>query len=50
MPLYPVRTTDDQNPVIQHLEGTLHFRRKVHVPRSIQQGDLLVFQFKNCLL
>ena len=50
MSLYPVRAADDQDPVIQHLEGTLHFRREIHMSRSIQQGDLLIFQAEDCLL
>ena len=50
MSLYPVGTADDQDPVVQHLKGTLHFRRKIHMSRGIQQSDLLILQIKNRLL
>ena len=40
--LYAVGTAYDQNGAVEHLQGALHLSRKVHVTRSVQQGDLYV--------
>ena len=39
MTLYTVGAIDDQYPIVQHLQRTLHFRRKIHMSRSIQKSD-----------
>ena len=37
--LDPVGAADDQNGVVQHLEGALHLAGEVHVAGGVQQGD-----------
>ena len=37
--LDPVGSADDQNGVVQHLEGALHLAGEVHMAGGVQQGD-----------
>ena len=50
MPLNPVRTADDQHSRIQHLQGTFHFRREIHMPRRVHKGNRQVLPAKSRLL
>ena len=45
MSLYAISAADDQDRVIQYLQGPFHLRRKVHMPRSIQKCHFLFSQF-----
>lgn len=40
MPLYSVCPADNQNGVVQHLQGALHFCGKIHMSRRIQKRDI----------
>ena len=42
MSLHAVGTADDQDSVIQHLEGAFHLGGKVYVARGIQQGQFRI--------
>ena len=42
MPLDAVRAADDKDRVVQHLQGPLHLRREIHMPRRVQEGHLLI--------
>ena len=44
MPLNPIRPIDHKNRVIKDRQSFFHLGRKVHMPRSIQQGDLHILQ------
>ena len=48
--LNPVGAADDQNGIVQHLEGALHLRGEVHVPRCVQQGNGQILERQHCLL
>ena len=50
MLLNPIRPADHQDRIIQNLEGTFHFRRKIHVARRIEQRHLHVLPFQYRLL
>ena len=39
MPLDSVRAGNDQDRIVEHGEGTFHFRRKIDVPRRIKQRE-----------
>ena len=48
--LYPVGAADHQHRAVQNRQGALRLRRKIHMPRSIQQGQLPVLRFQPGLL
>ena len=48
--LDPVRPADDQDGIVQHLQGPLHLGGKIHMPRGVQQGDPGIPLVKNRLL
>ena len=50
MPLNPVRAADDQHRIVQHLQDPLHLRRKIHMPRRIQERDVQIFPREHRLL
>ena len=50
MALYAVHAVYYQYRIVKHLKGTLHFRRKIHMARSIQKRDLHLFCFQPRLL
>ena len=50
MPLHTICSVDHQDRIIQHLQGTLHLSRKIHMPRCIQKCHLAVTKLKHCLL
>ena len=50
MTLHAVGAADHQNGIIQHLKGTLHFCRKVHMSGRIHQCDLQFGQRQDGLL
>ena len=50
MALHTIRSVDHQNRIIQHLQCALHFRRKIHMPWSIQKRHIKRSHRKNCLL
>ena len=50
MPLNAVGPADYKDCRIQYLKGTFHFRRKIHMPRGVQQGDLRPVQVQQRLL
>ena len=39
MSLDAIGTGNDQNRIVEHGEGSFHFRRKIDVPRSVKQGE-----------
>ena len=49
MPLDTVRAIDHKDSIIKHLQGTLHFRGKINMSRSIQQDDLAIIKWKHRL-
>ena len=44
MSLDAIGAAHHQDSIVQNLEGALHFRRKIHMSRGIQQGDLQIPQ------
>ena len=48
--LHAITGTDYQNGVILHLQGALRLRRKVDMPRSIEQRYLHILSFEHRLL
>ena len=44
VPLNAVCAADNQNGVIQHLEGALHLAGEVHMARCVQQGQVQAVQ------
>ena len=42
MALDTVRSADDENGVIENLEGALGFRRKIHMSRGIEEYDVQI--------
>ena len=45
---YPGNRVQNHNPSIQHPETTLHFRRKIHMPRRINNIDTVIFPMASC--
>ena len=45
-----VGAADDQNGIVHHLQGALHLRGKIHVPRRVQQRYLAAGQRQDSLL
>ena len=39
MPLNAISTGNDQNRIVEHGEGSFHFRRKIDVSRSVKQSE-----------
>ena len=50
MSLHTVRPVDDKHRIVKHLKRPLHLRRKINMPRRIQQRHLHILPRKNCLL
>ena len=44
MSLDAIGAAHHQDSIVQNLEGALHFRRKIHMSRGIQQSDLQIPQ------
>ena len=44
MSLDAIGAAHHQDSIVQNLEGALHFRRKIHMSRGIQQGGLQIPQ------
>ena len=49
MPLDAVCAADHQNRIVQNLQGSLHLRRKIHMPRRIQEGEFTFIKLQHCL-
>ena len=49
MSLHTICSADHKNRIIKNLQCTLHFCRKIYVPRRIEKCHFLFFQIEYCL-